>query len=130
MIEPRWLSLDLILVLHREAISRFGGSDGVRDMALLESALDRPRNLLAYGDAPTFFELAAAYGAGIVKNHPFIDGNKSTGLLGVRAFLFSNGWLFEPTEVDQVRMMVGLANSEIDESAIAAWIADFTTRKT
>ena len=127
--EPRWLSLDLVLVLHREVVSRFGGSEGVRDMRLLESALDRPKNLLTYGQAPSLFDLAASYATGIVKNHPFLDGNKRTGLLSARAFLFSNGWLFEPTQVDQVRMMVALAASQIDESVIAGWIAASSTRK-
>ncbi len=127
--EPKWLGVDLVLVLHREVVSRFGGSGGVRDLGLLESALDRPRNLLAYGTAPSLFELAAAYSAGIVKNHPFLDGNKRTGLLSARAFLFSNGWLFEPSQVDQVRMMVALATGSIDGGVFADWIADSTIRK-
>lgn len=110
-------------MLHREAVSRFGGSPGVRDIGLLESALDRPRNLLAHGETPSIFELAAAYATGIVKNHPFLDGNKRTGLLSVRAFLFVNDWLFEPTQTDQVHMMVGLAAGMIDERAVAGWIA-------
>jgi death-on-curing protein len=128
--EPKWLGIDLMLVVHREAVSRFGGSDGVRDIGLLESALERPRNLYFYGEGPTIFDLAAAYGTGIVKNHPFLDGNKRTGLLSIRAFLFANGWLFEPAEVDQVTMMVALATGEIDERVLAGWIADFTTRRT
>ena len=100
----------------------FGGSPGVRDVGLLQSALDRPRNLYAYGDDPSLFEMAAAYCAGIVKNHPFVDGNKRSGLLAARAFLFMNGYLLEADEADEVITIVGLAAGEVEEAALAAWI--------
>ena len=113
----------MVLGLHAMAVAKFGGSPGLRDEGLLESALDRPRNLFAYGDAPSVFELAAAYCSGIVKNHPFIDGNKRAGDLAVRAFLRLNGYLYEPEEAEEVVMIVALAAGEIDEDALAAWIA-------
>ncbi len=122
--EPKWLTAQLVQAIHSLAIATFGGSHGVRDIGLLESALDRPRNLYAYGDDPTLFDLAAAYCAGIVKNHPFIDGNKRTGDLTARAFLFRNGYLFEPDEADEVNMIVALAAGEIEEDVLARWIFD------
>ncbi len=127
--EPKWLTQDMVHALHAEAIAAFGGSPGLRDAGLLESALDRPRNLFAYGDDPSIFDLAAAYCAGIVKNHPFIDGNKRTGLLSVRAFLFRNRVLFEPEERDEVTIMVALAAGEIDEAALATWFAEYSDRR-
>ncbi len=127
--EPKWLTAQLVQAIHSLAIATFGGSHGVRDMGLLESALDRPRNLYAYGDDPTLFDLAAAYCAEIVKNHPFIDGNKRTGDLTARAFLFRNGYLFEPDEADEVNMIVALAAGEIEEDVLARWISDNSTPK-
>ncbi len=127
--EQKWLTAQLVQAIHSQAIATFGGSHGVRDMGLLESALDRPRNLYAYGDDPTLFDLAAAYCAGIVKNHPFIDGNKRTGDLTARAFLFRNGYLFEPDEADEVNMIVALAAGAIEEDVLARWISDNSTPK-
>ncbi len=127
--EPKWLTAQLVQAIHTQAVAEFGGSHGVRDMGLLESALDRPRNLYAYGDDPTLFDLAAAYCTGIVKNHPFIDGNKRTGDLTARAFLFRNGYLFEPDEIDEVNMIVALAAGEIEEDVLARWISDNSTSK-
>ena len=129
MEEPKWLTRDMVQALHAEAVAAFGGSPGLRDVGLLESALDRPRNLSADGDDPSIFDLAATYCAGIVENHPFIDGNKRTGLLSARAFLFRNGNLFEPEERDEVTIMVALAAGEIDEAAPAAWFAEYSEPK-
>ncbi len=127
--EPKWLTVQLVQAIHTQAVAEFGGSHGVRDMGLLESARDRPRNLYAYGNDPTLFDLAAAYCTGIVKNHPFIDGNKRTGDLTARAFLFRNGYLFEPDEIDEVNMIVALAAGEIEEDVLARWISDNSTSK-
>ncbi len=127
--EPKWLTVQLVQAIHSQAVAEFGGSHGVRDMGLLESALDRPRNLYADGDDPTLFDLAAAYCTGIVKNHPLIDGNKRTGDLTARAFLFRNGYLFEPDETDEVNMIVALAAGEIEEDVLARWISENSTPK-
>ena len=124
--ELKWLTRQMILAIHDEAIVVFGGLPGVRDMALLDSAIDRPKNLLVYGDNPSLFDLAAALCCGIVKNHPFLDGNKRTGLLSARAFLFLNRQVFEPTEVDEVTMMVDVANGTADEAMLASWLARFS----
>ena len=127
MSEPRWLHKDMVLALHAMSIAEFGGTAGIRDEGLLESALDRPRNLFAYGDDPSIFEMAAAYCSGIVKNHPFLDGNKRTGDLAIRAFLLRNGYLFEPEEAEEVVMIMALAAGGADEETLAGWIAENAT---
>lgn len=120
--EPVWLPKALMLALHAASIARFGGSVGLRSEALLESALARPRQLYAYGEAPTFADLAAAYGVGLVKNHPFVDGNKRTGLLAIRAFLFRNGIGFQPGVDDSARVIEAVAAGTTREADLAAWI--------
>ena len=127
--ELKWLTRQMILAMHDEAVVVFGGLPGVRDLALLDSAIDRPKNLIAYGDYPLLFDLAAALCFGIVKSFPFLDGNKRTGLLSVRALLFLNGQVFEPTEVDEVTMIVGVADGTVDETMLASWLARFSTRR-
>ncbi len=127
MDEPKWLRKEMVIGLHAMAVAEFGGAPGLRDESLLESALDRPRNLFASGDEPSLFELAAAYCSGIVKNHPFIDGNKRAGDLAIRAFLRLNGYLYEPEEAEEVVMIVALAAGEVDEAVLAVWIAENAT---
>ncbi len=129
MADPRWLSKKLVQVLHAESLSRFGGAPGVRDEGLLESALDRPRNLLSYGDDPSLFDLAAAYTEGLLKNHPFVDGNKRAGLLAARAFLFQNGYRLHPPEAETVHIIEGVAAGEIKAEELSNWLkANSTTR--
>jgi death-on-curing protein len=108
--------------IHDEALYAFGGLAGVRDAGLLESAVHRPRNRLAYRSRTSLFELTAALGFGITKNHPFIDGNKRTALLAMRAFLFLNGRALEPREEDEVLVMIGVAANEVTEGELAAWL--------
>jgi len=120
--EPRWLTPAVVRALHAEAVGQFGGSPGLRDEGLLESALARPRQILAYGNDPDLFALAAAYAAGILRNHPFVDGNKRAGVLAVAVFLHLNGWRFDPEEADEVRRIHAAAAGDIDEPALAAWI--------
>ena len=124
---PKWLTLAMVRAIHSEAIAAFGGAPGIRDEGLLESAIARPRNIAAYGESPSVFEIAAAYCAGVIADHPFIDGNKRTGLLSARAFLFLNGYEFEPEEADEVRLIFALAAGETDEAEIAAWLSDYST---
>ncbi len=121
MTEPLWVERDLVLALHEEMIAEHGGHAGVRDEGLLESALARPRQLLAYGD-PGLFELAAAYAFGIVRNHPFIDGNKRAGLAAADVFLQLNGFEIVVDEVQAVVVFQDLAAGEIDEAVLAKWI--------
>jgi len=126
---PLWLSERMVLAIHQEAIAQFGGSEGVRDAGLLDSALNKPRQTHAYSDSPTLFELAASLCEGIAHNHPFVDGNKRTALLAARAFLFLNGWAFEPEERDEVETMVAFATRSIDTAQMAAWFRQHSSRR-
>lgn len=101
MKEPYWFTREECLALHDLILSQYGGIVGVRDENLLESALARPRQRFAYG-RPHPAEVAAAYAAGIIKNHPFLDGNKRTGFMLAAGFLERNGLLFFATEADAV----------------------------
>ena len=125
--EPRWLSVDEVMFAHSETVAEFGGTAELRDRGLLESALDRPRNLHAYGDNPTMYAMAAAYCAGIVKNHPFVDGNKRAGVLAAAIFLDLNGYEFQPDEAEAYVIFMALAAGEVDDEALAAWISDNST---
>ncbi len=129
MSEIRWLTRDMVVAFHRESIARFGGADGIRDVGPLESALARPQNRGAYEENPSIFEMAADYCEGIVRNHPFVDGNKRAGLLAARVFLSLNGYRFEPEEAATVRMVWGLAAGEVDNATLARWLADYSVRK-
>ncbi len=128
--EPKWLTLAMVRALHSQSIAGFGGSPGIRDEGLLESAVDRPRNVYSYGDAPSLYDLAASYCVGVIKNHPFVDGNKRTGLLAANAFLDLNGYRFTPEETDVVNVTLAVADGTADEGALAQWLSDFSIRKT
>ena len=119
-----WLTEMQVRILHAEALNLFGGSPGIRDVGLLQSALARPQNRKAYEESSTLFDLAAAYGFGIAKNHAFIDGNKRVALLAVRAFLFRNRYHFAPDEADTVMMMEGVAGGTVTEAMLSKWIED------
>jgi len=119
---PKWITTAIVTAIHDEAIFEFGGLAGVRDIGLLESALDRPRNRLAYEPKTTLFELAASLCVGVAKNHPFIDGNKRTALLATRAFFFLNGYALEPDGEDEVLTMVAVADGSLSEAELATWL--------
>ena len=121
MKEPAWLTRKLVLAMHARAITEFGGSPGVRDDGLLESALARPRNLLAYGK-PSLFELAAAYAFGLAKNHAFVDGNKRIAFAAVDVFLQLNGFELTADEIEAVVVIQDLAAGELSEPDLAKWI--------
>jgi death-on-curing protein len=120
-VEPVWIDESEILAFNEELLARFGGAAGIRDAGLLESALNRPLQLFHYGD-PTLPEMAAAYGAGIVKNHPFLDGNKRTGFLAAALFLETNGYRFEATEEEVVERPLALVAGAIGEAEYATWL--------
>jgi death-on-curing protein len=126
MSEPVWVVRELVLVLHDRLLTEHGGAPGLRDEGLLESALARPRQLLAYRD-PDICALAAAYAAGLVRNHPFIDGNKRTAFMAAYVFLARNGRTLTAGEASATSMMSGLAAGEIDEDAFATWLRATTT---
>jgi death-on-curing protein len=125
----KWLSLDAILEIHRIQLELFGGSDGVRDISLIESALARPRNKAAYEDPPIDV-LAAAYLFGFAKNHGFVDGNKRIGFLAADIFLRINGYKIRAKQADIVAMVLGVAAGELDESAAAGWIFKHRPKRT
>ena len=121
MTEWRWLTRAMVEAFHRESVARFGGIDGVRDLGVLESALARPQNRAACGDDASVFDLAADCCLGIVSNHPFLDGNKRTGILAGAVFLHLNGIVFEPEETAIVQVIIGLAAGEVDNQSLTAW---------
>lgn len=122
MNEPNWLAREVVLAIQGELLNRFGGLAGIRDEGLMDSAINKPKNLFAYGQ-PTPFELAASYATGLVKNHPFLDGNKRIGFMAAYVFLGANGWSLEATEEEAVLETLALAAGESTESDYAAWLA-------
>lgn len=118
---PIWVMREVVLLAHEQSLAQFGGLAGIRDEGLLDSALEKPRNLLAYGD-PSLFDLAASYGLGIVRNHPFMDGNKRAGFVVAVTFLQLNGWWLEAGEADAVLRTLALAAGEMSEGDYAAWL--------
>lgn len=117
----RWLSETVVVAIHDEQLAEHGGGRGVRDRALLLSALARPRHLLQYA-APDVFDVAAAYACGIINNHPFIDGNKRTGFLAAYVFLDRNGWELTAPEPEVVAVVLAVASGEIDETGFSTWL--------
>ena len=116
-----WLDKQLILAVHDEQLAEHGGLSGVRDNGLLESALARPEHLAAYGK-PDIAELAASYGYGIARNHPFIDGNKRTAFVAALLFLAFNDYSLQASDSDKVIVMLKVAAGEITEADFATWI--------
>jgi death-on-curing protein len=123
MSEWRWIDQRALVLLHDESLAEHGGASGLRDEGLLQSALARPLNLLAYGE-PDFAELAAAYGIGLAQNHPFVDGNKRVAFLAVGLFLALNGQRLVVTQTEATLVMFDVAAGAIDESSFAAWIRE------
>ncbi len=116
-----WWMPDEVLMIHDRMLENHGGMRGVRDMGMLESALAKPQNRLHYAQAG-HFELAASYAAGVIWNHPFIDGNKRTGFVLASGFLQINGFRFQADEVDAVVSTLSLAVREIGIKEYAAWL--------
>jgi death on curing protein len=127
--EPRWLTLAVVMAIHEAQIAEHGGSLGIRDAGLLESALARPRNQHVYDKAANLTRLAAAYAFGIAKNHPFVDGNKRTAWVVCATFLEINGSEVTADQSDVVGTVLGLAAGDVDEAAFTAWL-DRNRRKT
>ena len=118
---PIWLEKHAVLAVHQMLLAEFGGSPGLRDEGLLDSALARPRNLRAY-ESTDLAALATVYAAGIIANHPFIDGNKRTGFMAAYMFLDRNALTLTAAEAEATAIICSLAAHTIDESALAAWI--------
>lgn len=123
MRKPVWVRDDVVRAIHLRQIAEHGGDSGVRDVGLLESALARPKNLLAYGDPPPdVAALAAAYAFGIARNHPFIDGNKRTAYVVCRTFLLLNGHDIKATQEEKYASFLALATGEMDQDDLAEWL--------
>ena len=127
MKEPVWVALKTIEAMHPMLLAEHGGAPGLRDLGLLESALARPRQIFAYSecDLP---QLAAAYVAGVVRNHPFVDGNKRTGFMTGYVFLERNGLHFTAPEAEAAQAVLELAAGSIDETGFAAFLRDHAKR--
>lgn len=128
MKEPVWISVAECHVLHAIMLDRFGGLEGVRDQGLLESALQKPQNQFSSGDQ-SYFSLAASYASGLIKNHPYIDGNKRIGFMVAALFLEANGFLFQAPEVEVVERTFGLAASAVSEADYAIWLENSCARR-
>ena len=119
--EPQWIEAYDVVVLHNQLIALDGGAAGLRSAALLESALARPQ-IRAYGKSPDIIAMAAAYTVGIVRNHPFVDGNKRTGFVVGVLFLELHGYRFKASEEDATQAILGLAAGTMDEAAFTDWL--------
>lgn len=116
-----WLSQELILAIHDEQLAEHGGSSGLRDRGLLDSALARPLNRAGSGE-PDITELAAVYALSIAQNHPFVDGNRRTAFVAVELFLRLNGCLFTVGDAEAVVMMLVMAAGELSDDEFTAWV--------
>jgi death on curing protein len=117
----RWVDRRALALLHDESLAEHGGASGLRDEGLLESALARLLNLAACG-SPDIHALAAAYGVGLAKNHPFVDGNKRAAFLAVGMFLTLDGWRLTAAQADATLTMLAVAAGQMDEIALAQWL--------
>ncbi len=125
---PVWLLKETVLALHEQLLAEFGGASGLRYAGLLESALARPENLLAHR-TPTIFDLAASYAFGLVKNHPFIDGNKRIAFAAATVFLEINGRRFQASEADATIQTLALAAGALDEAGYSRWLKASSKRE-
>ena len=126
--EPVWILERTVLAAHDRLLAEHGGAAGLRDVGLLESALARPRQHYAYG-SPDLVELAALYTAGLIRNHPFVDGNKRTGFAVGTAFLELNGFTFHASETEATQAVFDLAAGRMDEESFAEWLRANSKRK-
>ncbi len=123
-----WLDNAVLMAVHDEQLAEHGGIAGVRDEGMFLSAMSRAQNLAAYGE-PDFAELAAAYGVGIAKNHPFLDGNKRTAFVVVELFLMLNGYSLKATDVECIITILAVAAGDIDEANFAVWVRKNSVQK-
>lgn len=121
MKEPIWLNREDCVAIHEMMLAQHGGLTGVRDEGLLESALSKPQNLFVYS-SPALTEMAASYAAGVILNHPFLDGNKRTGFVLAATFLEVNGMEFMATEESVVEMTLALASGKLKLAGFAEWL--------
>jgi len=130
MKEPHWIDRRAMVLLHGESLAEHGGRAGGMDAGLLESALARPRQIFTYEASPDLARLAAAYAVGLVRDHPFVDGNKRAAFLAAGLFLELNGLRLAVSQVDATRAVLSLAAGEMKEQEFASWIRGHTKRRT
>lgn len=118
-----WVTLDVAIAAHAEQIVEHGGGEGIRELALLESAMARPQNLAIYGE-PDISDLAASYAYGIARNHPFVDGNKRTAAVVSETFLVLNGSVLLATDAELVVAFIALAAGDLTEDELTAWFRE------
>lgn len=119
---PAWIDKRALLLLHQESLAQFGGAAGLRDEGLLDSALTRPVNKHSYDGRKDLAVLAAACGFGLVRNHPFVDGNKRAAFLAVGVFLAINGQRLSAKPVEAIEAILSLAAGSMEEASFAEWI--------
>jgi death on curing protein len=122
----RWIPEAAVRAMHAELIAEHGGVEGLRDPGLLSSALARPKNRRVYGKSSSIFDLGAVYGIAMVRNHPFIDGNKRVALMVVYAFLEMNGYRLEAPEAEAAGIMLALAAGNVDERSLSGWLEQYS----
>jgi death-on-curing protein len=127
MSKPLWVRHDIAIAIHERVLADYGGQSGIRDSGLLESALARPQHSYTYDD-PDLAALAVAYAAAIIRNHPFVDGNKRVGFMVAYVFLASNGISLTATEVSATQAVFDLAAGEMTEEQFAQWLRDNTKK--
>ncbi|MGA3054956.1 MAG: type II toxin-antitoxin system death-on-curing family toxin [Candidatus Korobacteraceae bacterium] len=125
----RWLTAKAAEAIHEQLIARYGGVSGLRAAGLLASAMARPQNLAAYGRTTSVASLAAAYAWGLLRNHPFLDGNKRTALAAMAVFLELNGWELNCSEAEETAMVLRTAAREITEHAWTEWVRRCTRKR-
>jgi len=128
MTEPIWIRSDVVIAVHEMLLAEHGGASGIRDEALLDSALNRPRQRYQYTADPDLCELAASYCHGLVRNHPFADGNKRTAFTVAAAFLEINGHELHAPEPEAARTIEQLAAGNVSETRLAQWFAEHTRK--
>jgi len=120
--EPKWISKKSTLAIHEVLLAEHGGASGIVAEHLLDSALDSPKNHVAYGGVSDLFELAAVYARALTKDHPFVDGNKRVALTVALTFLERNGVIVSASEAEAVEMVLGLSSREVDAPTFAEWL--------
>jgi death on curing protein len=129
MEEPVWIRGDTVLAIHQRQLAEHGGGEGLRDSGLLDSALARPQNLLAYADGePDLPRLAASYAWGLIRNHPFVDGNKRTAYVVCRTFLKLNGLDLTASQEEKYLTFLRLAEGLLTEEELARWVESHLMR--
>jgi death-on-curing protein len=126
--EPRWLDRQTVEAIHAMVVVQSGGSAGLRDAGLLESAIARAQQRWTYDEHADLFDLTAALGAGLARNHPFVDGNKRIAFVAAITFLELNGARFHATEAEAVLVMLDVATGKVKEPPFAAWLRRNSTK--